>query len=63
MCNDITNVEECNYDNGECCVELVRRSCFVCICQEDGVRHVEDRKNIDNKRDYYFGERFASIMI
>ena len=32
VCNDITNVEECNWDMGNCCGRLRSNDCMICKC-------------------------------
>jgi len=32
VCNDITNVEECNWDAGDCCGRLRMNDCMICKC-------------------------------
>ena len=51
-CNDITNVEECNWDMGDCCGRIRSNDCMICKChlplsqalngttyQKSGIRH------------------------
>lgn len=39
-CDDQTNIADCLYDGGDCCLERITdRFCDVCICHETGVRH------------------------
>ncbi len=36
MCDDDTNIEECQYDGGDCCLETQSWSyCNECICHID----------------------------
>ena len=36
FCNDETNNENCNYDDGDCCgPEVDKKYCADCICHED----------------------------
>ena len=40
VCDDATNVEICNFDGGDCCLEYILDAiCDKCICYEDGLRH------------------------
>jgi len=32
VCNDITNVEECNWDMGDCCGRIRSHDCMLCKC-------------------------------
>ena len=32
VCNDITNVEECNWDMGDCCGRIIMNDCMICKC-------------------------------
>ena len=37
LCNDETNIPECNYDGGDCCVNVNTDSCSECNCLGSGV--------------------------
>lgn len=54
-CDDRSNVKECNYDNGDCCLPNIKSSfCEYCICHSDGKRHNESNIFIE------FGKKAAS---
>jgi hypothetical protein len=37
-CDDETNIEECQFDGGDCCLENVDLMyCTVCVCHETGI--------------------------
>jgi hypothetical protein len=37
-CNDASNIEECQFDGGDCCLETVNSlTCTVCLCHETGI--------------------------
>ena len=36
FCNDATNIAECNYDGGECCVNVNKDYCSDCNCLAGG---------------------------
>lgn len=39
-CDDGSNVQTCDYDNGDCCLPLIRQEfCSNCKCHIDGKRH------------------------
>ena len=40
FCDDIANIEECNYDGGDCCGPNISMDfCFECNCFEVGGNH------------------------
>ena len=40
FCDDIANIEECNYDGGDCCGPNINMDyCFECSCFELGGSH------------------------
>lgn len=39
-CDDKDNIEQCNYDGGDCCLPIIATDwCIQCICHEDGTKH------------------------
>ena len=35
-CDDQTNINECNYDGGDCCLNVVNMDfCSLCLCYEN----------------------------
>ena len=37
ICDDETNISECDYDSGDCCLnEITTTNCHECICHENG---------------------------
>ena len=35
-CDDETNIPECNYDGGDCCIDpYVQGFCTICVCYDD----------------------------
>lgn len=40
FCQDITNIEACDWDNGDCCRRYVFHACLVCRCHEDNQVHL-----------------------
>ena len=36
FCNDETNIADCNYDGGDCCVNINKDLCFNCDCLSGG---------------------------
>ena len=40
LCDDKTNIEECQYDGNDCCLEEISgRFCELCFCHQDGTYH------------------------
>lgn len=40
LCDDNTNIEACNFDEGDCCLpEIIDDNCFDCFCYNDSSRH------------------------
>ena len=37
FCNDETNKQDCNYDGGDCCVNMKKDNCSACACLGNGV--------------------------
>lgn len=39
-CDDASNIKECNFDNGDCCLAIVKSDfCAQCLCHLDETRH------------------------
>lgn len=39
-CDDLSNSKECNFDNGDCCLPLIKTDhCSQCICHQDNSVH------------------------
>jgi hypothetical protein len=39
FCHDSSNIDECQYDGGDCCLVNVRlEHCLTCICHETGIQ-------------------------
>lgn len=46
ICNDDTNIIECNYDGGDCCGScIVKTHCLVCLCLQN---HTDSNPLIGN---------------
>ena len=46
-CDDISNTENCNFDNGDCCLPNIKTDhCNQCICHEDNLRHPGFTRNL-----------------
>lgn len=40
LCDDTSNIEECNFDGGDCCLSLINNlHCTECFCFEDESYH------------------------
>jgi hypothetical protein len=40
-CNDATNIEDCQFDGGDCCLDnenIILALCTVCLCHETGIQ-------------------------
>ena len=47
MCDDISNIAECGWDNFECCHGVVQYGkCSECICHSSGQRQFDILKGI-----------------
>ena len=54
-CNDETNIEDCNYDSGDCCVNVNTESCLECQCLVGGIITSPGfPENYDNALDIYW---------
>lgn len=50
LCDDKDNVEQCNYDGGDCClIGIFTDFCLACICCEDETRHPDYHSLPENK--------------
>ena len=39
-CDDLTNTANCNYDEGDCCLDPIDDTyCIRCLCSETGIKH------------------------
>ena len=39
-CDDGGNIDECNFDNGDCCLPIINSLyCIECFCHQDGTQH------------------------
>lgn len=44
LCDDVSNLEECFFDGGDCCLETISiGTCFTCLCHLDGKLHSGDQ--------------------
>ena len=49
FCNDETNSENCNYDGGDCCIDINTDYCIECICyHQDNCRHGHTPSLVDD---------------
>jgi hypothetical protein len=39
LCEDVTNIEECQFDGGDCCLvdQTITGFCTICLCHETGL--------------------------
>ena len=50
FCDDGSNIEDCDYDGGDCCLDstndkIIEGLCYQCTCHLDGKRHQNDSLN------------------
>ena len=54
-CNDETNNEDCNYDGGDCCVNINTENCLECQCLAGGmITSPGFPENYENNLDMYW---------
>ena len=67
VCNDITNVEECNWDMGDCCGNHRTNDCMVCKCHLplsqalNGTTYQFSAINIFKEYQKFGGSRVAAL--
>ena len=49
-CDDITNSEACNFDNGDCCLPIIKTDhCHKCFCHETNTTHLGYKTYVHGK--------------
>ena len=48
VCDDVLNIEECDYDGGDCCrdIETITEACTICKCHFEESEIIETSKII-----------------
>lgn len=62
FCDDLTNNENCQFDGGDCCLDIIQAEyCDECICNETGLKHEEASSNFDAISCYtdYIGDLYC----